>query len=302
MAASLIKVARLPFLIAGLVLFLLGALVGANVGGRLLADSLLLGYLGVFAARLSVHFSNDYFDADTDMPGGESLIGGGSGVLRDYLEMRAPVRRIAIALICISLAAGSAFVLLYSLPVWILGLMLFGNLLGWFYSAPPLRLSERGLGEACYVFAAGFLEPAVGYMAARRALDAAGLFFLAPLLIYALASILNAEIPDFEADSAAKKRNWIARWGRRVGFGISGALLLSASVYFFLLPVLFPASPADGRILGLLSLLPAVFGLAGLLLHPAQRLSATRLATATVVSLVVFGILTDTYLFTLTRF
>ncbi len=299
--ANLIKVARLPFLSAGLVLFLLGALVGANVGGSLLAAPLLFGYLGVLAARLSVHFSNDYFDVDTDLPGTESLIGGGSGVLRNHPELREPVRWIAVGLIGISMTAGIAFVILYSLPSWILGLMLFGNLLGWYYSAPPLRLSERGWGEACYVFAAGFLEPAVGYLAARRALEAAGLFFLAPLLIYALVSILNAEIPDFEADRLAKKQNWIARWGRGTGFGISGLLLLTASVYFFLLPLSFPQAPVDGRILGLVSLLPAAAGLAGSLLHPAGRLPATRVATATVISLVVFGVLTDSYLFMLTR-
>ena len=26
----------------------------------------------------------------------------------------------------------------------------FGNLAGWYYSAPPVRLSQRGFGELCY--------------------------------------------------------------------------------------------------------------------------------------------------------
>ncbi len=298
--AKLVKVGRLPFLVAGLVLFLLGALVGANAGGHLAAGPLILGYATVAAARLSVHFSNDYFDAITDVPSAGSLIGGGSGVLSKHPELRTPVKRIAIMLIGISMAAGVGFVILYSLPLWVIGLLLFGNLMGWFYSAPPLRFSERGWGEVCYVFAAGFLEPAVGYMAARHALDTKGLYFLAPLMMYALVSILNAEIPDLEADHAGGKHNWIERCGRGFGFGVSGALLLAAALYFFLIPFFFPGAAVDGRVLGLLSLIPALTGLAGLLFRTAGRRAATRLATATVVALVVFGLLTDAYLFLIT--
>ncbi len=301
MIANLIKVARLPFLIAGLALFLLGALVGANAGGRLSFGALLLGYLTVAAARLSVHFSNDYFDAETDVRGTGSLISGGGGVLQDHPQLREPVRHIAIALVWLSLAAGIALVILYTLPNWILGLILLGNLLGWFYSAPPLRFSARGVGELCYVFAAGLVEPAVGYLAVRRAPDQSGLFMLVPLLSYALVSILNAEIPDLEADRAGRKRNWIVRRGRGFGFTISGLLLAGSSVYFFYLPVLFPGLPVDGRVLGLLSLVPLAPGLAGLILRPTQRGPATRIAISSIIALVVFGVLTDAYLFTLTR-
>ncbi len=299
--AGLIKVARLPFLIVGVVLFVLGALLGVLAGGHLSVGPLVLGYFGVAAARLSVHFSNDYFDAKTDSPGASTLISGGGDVLLDHPELREPVRQIAIALLCISLAAGVALVVLYAFPLWTLGLVLMGNSVGWFYSAPPPRLSERGWGEACYVFAAGFLEPGVGYLATRGTLDAGGLFMLAPLLIYALVSILNVEMPDLEADHAGGKRTWIEQRGRSFGFAATGLLLPAATAYFFLLPVLFPSATADGRVLGLLSMVPLAPGLVALFRHPADRLSATRMAIATVTALVVFGLLVDAYLFALTR-
>jgi 1,4-dihydroxy-2-naphthoate octaprenyltransferase len=38
-----------------------------------------------------------------------------------------------------------------------------GNLVGWFYSAPPLRLAYRGLGEFSTAATVGFLVPAMGY-------------------------------------------------------------------------------------------------------------------------------------------
>ncbi len=299
--ANIVKVARLPFLIAGLVLFLLGALIGAVAGGRLALGPLLLGYLAVAAGRLSVHFSNDYFDADTDGAGGSTLISGGGGVLLHHPELREPVRRIAVGLICVSLAGGVGLVILYGFPPWTVGLVALANLVGWFYSAPPLRLCERGWGEACYVFAAGFLEPGVGYLAARRTLDAAGVFFLLPLLIYAFVSILNAEIPDLEADRAAGKHTLIELGGRDFGLVASGSLLSAVTLYFLLLRFSFPAAPVDGQVLALFSLIPLGPGLIALFVRPSERSSATRLATATVIGLVVMGVLLDAYLFGLAR-
>ncbi len=299
--ANIIKVARLPFLIAGLVLFLLGALIGEVVGGRLVLGPLLLGYLVVAAARLCVHFSNDYFDADTDTSDSSTLISGGGGVLLHHPELREPVRRIALALIGLSLAAGIGLVVLYRFPSWTLGLVALGNLVGWFYSAPPLRLCGRGWGEACYVFAAGMIEPGLGYLTARRTLDTAGAFFLLPLLIYALVSILNAEIPDFEADHAAGKGTLVERRGRGFGFVLSGLLLAAATIYFFLLRISFPAAPVDENVLALFSMVPLAPGLVALFLRPRERSTATHLATVTVICLVVMGVLINTYLFALAR-
>lgn len=40
--------------------------------------------------------------------------------------------------------------LIYSYPSWMIVFILLGNLAGWYYSAPPVRLSQRGFGELCY--------------------------------------------------------------------------------------------------------------------------------------------------------
>jgi 1,4-dihydroxy-2-naphthoate octaprenyltransferase len=63
---NLFRVARLPFLVAGLALYVLGASWAVLLGTSLSPMRLLLGYLVILPAQLSVHFSNDYFDEDSD--------------------------------------------------------------------------------------------------------------------------------------------------------------------------------------------------------------------------------------------
>ncbi|HEX7621864.1 MAG TPA: prenyltransferase, partial [Anaerolineales bacterium] len=168
----------------------------------------------------------------------------------------------------------------------------------WFYSAPPIRLSQRGFGELCYTFISGFLIPGMGYLVMRGALDLDGIFFAIPLTLYGLVSILSVEIPDMEDDRLSNKRTWVAQKGRLFGFTIIGWLFLAATTYFFMFPIFDKRQiPLDFRIIGLLSLLPMATGVFGMLKRPIAREPATRIATWIVILLAVFSILVDVYLF-----
>lgn len=87
-----------------------------------------------------------------------------------------------------------------------------GLTLAWAYSAPPLRLMTRGLGEAAIV--AGWLAVIVGSDYVVR-----GGFALAPLQRgLSLALLLSAilflnQFPDAPADAAAGKRTLVVRLG-----------------------------------------------------------------------------------------
>ena len=297
---KLLRVGRPQFLIAGLALFVFGALLAVRLGAPVSLPRLVLGYLVILPAQLSVHYSNDYFDVAMDKPGGGTLFSGGSGVLLDHLELRKPAMWIAVALIVCSLGTGVVFLQTYAYPFWLFGFVVIGNLLGWCYSAPPFRLSSRGLGEPTYTFIGGVLIPGMGYLVLKGKLDQAGAFILLPLLLYGLASILSVEIPDMEADCLGDKRTWVARKGRGFGFTIVGISLLAATGYFFIFPWLSMRQvPLDFHILGLLSLLPLSVGMFGLIRKPLQREPATRIAIWTVLLLAVFSILADGYLVTL---
>ncbi|HKG53427.1 MAG TPA: prenyltransferase [Anaerolineales bacterium] len=298
---KLLRLARLQFLVAGLALFVFGALVAVLLGAPFSLGRLVLGCLIVLPAQLSVNFSNDYFDAAYDRLWGTTFISGGSSILLRYPELRQPAKWLAIGLILFSLVMGVVFQQLYSYPFWMLGFVVLGNLAGWIYSAPPFRLSRRGLGELCFTFVVGFLVPAMGYLTLRGILDAAGVFLLLPLILYGLVFILSVEIPDMEVDRLADKRNWVARFGRRFGFIAVGLLTLGATAYFLSLPRFVPQQiPMDFRVAGGLSLLPLLPGLWGWVRQPEEKQPATRIATALVIALALFAILMDVYLLLLT--
>jgi 1,4-dihydroxy-2-naphthoate octaprenyltransferase len=287
--------------IYGLTLFVLGALWAVLLGAFFSPLRLLLGYLVILPAQLSVHFSNDYFDMESDRPGGTTLISGGGGVLLGHPELREPAKWIAVALIFLSFGMGVVFIQAYSYPFWMMGFVILGNLVGWCYSAPPIRLSHRGFGELCYAFIAGFLVPSMGYLVMRGFLDLDGIFFLIPLTLYGLVSILSVEIPDMEDDRLSSKRTWVTRMGRNHGFTFAGGLLLAATAYFFTFPLFNEKLiPLDLRVLGLFSLLPLGAGLSGLVKRPLDREPATRIATWIVITLAVFSVFVDSYLFYLT--
>lgn len=299
---KLLKLARLQFLVAGLALFLFGALVAVLLGAPLEGARLLLGCLIVLPAQLAVNFGNDYFDTESDQPDGGTLISGGSGVLSQNPELRTPVRWIVIGLIGFSLSMGLIFQQAYSYPFWMLGFAVLGNLFGWMYSAPPFRLTERGLGEACFAVVIGFLLPTTGYLTLRGVLDSAGALMLIPLIFYALVFILSVEIPDLEGDRLGGKRTSIVRTGRRFGFTMIGLLLLGATGFFLILSLFSPPPiPMDFRVAFGLSLLPLLPGLWGLVRRPVERQPATQIATSIVVALSLFAILIDVYLFLLIK-
>lgn len=294
---NILKLARPQFLVAGLALFLFGAFVAVLLGSPFSLTRLLLGCLIVLPAQLSVNFGNDYFDVISDQLDGGTFISGGSGILLRYPELRPTVKWIITWLIVFSLLMGVLFQQLYHYPFWMLGFVVLGNLLGWIYSAPPFRLLARGLGEICFVSVIGILLPVMGYLTLRGVLDPAGLFFLLPLVCYAFVFIFSVEIPDLEADLLGGKRNWITRLGRRFGFLAIGFFLLLATGWFLLAPRFYAMHiPIDFRLIGLLSALPLLPGLLGMLWQPTNRQLATQITTLIVIGLTIFSVALDVYL------
>jgi 1,4-dihydroxy-2-naphthoate octaprenyltransferase len=294
---KLFRVARFQFLICGMALFTFGALWAVLLGAPISLSRILLGYLVLLPAHLSVSFSNDYFDVEVDKYGKPTLFSGGSGVLVDQPGLRKPAKWIAITLILCSLALGIVFTRMYSFPIWFLGFVVLGNLLGWFYSAPPIRLAYRGLGELSMAISIGLLIPGIGYLVTSGQMHWDGLLFIIPLTLYGLAFIINVEIPDMESDRLGNKRTWVARKGRGFGFTVIAASFLLATLFFVCFPWLTSRIyPLDFRFLGFVSLLPLAAGCIGLLRRPIEKQSATRVVNAIMITIAAFCFLIDGYM------
>jgi len=292
--------ARIHFLVASLTLFIAGAVWAILLGAPFSLVRLLFGYLIVLPAHLSVSFSNDYFDVEVDRLGKPTLFTGGSGILVNYPGLRRPARLIAIILIGISWIIGLSFMVVYAYSVWFLAYVILCSLLGWFYSAPPLRLAYRGLGELSTALTGGCLVPMMGYLVIKGGLSTEGFLFTIPLIFYGLAFILTVEIPDLEIDRQGKKYTWVTHIGRKKGFYlIMYMLLVAVGIFYFFQRLYSRSSPVDSRFLALFSLLPLGAAIFASIKKPIETKIATRHVNSILIGLALFFILMDGYLITL---
>lgn len=223
---ELLALGRFHFLAAGFLLFSAGALYAALTGAGIPLDRFALAYMVLLPGHLSVSYSNDYFDRETDRTGSPGIVSGGSGVLQRRPHLAGTARLIALMLIVVSLLLGFLYFLLYHPGAWFLPYVAAGNAIGWYYSAPPLRFVGTPFGELATALAIGLLVPGMGYIAVAGAPDTAFLLFAVPLFCYGYFFIITVEAPDVEADRRAMKWTLLARKG--IAFGNRLRLLAAA--------------------------------------------------------------------------
>lgn len=220
---SFLLLARAHFVVGGVVMYALGVVVAHADGAALDLPRLVWGQLGVSAIQLMTHFVNEYYDAERDaLVTTRTLFSGGSGVLpADRLTKRVAAGGAAIcATIGIAVAATVG---------WPTALVYVGALaLGYGYSAPPLRMMARGLGELVAAAAVALLTPLAAYGVAAGRFSASIVWLGLPLLSASMAFMITVELPDYETDRSTGKRNWVAWLGRdRAGSAHNGLLVLS---------------------------------------------------------------------------
>ena len=277
-------------------MFQFGVLLAVSSGTRFVFERLAWGSAIVLAAVLSVNYGNDYFDIEVDCFNEASPISGGSGVLLKNPELRSLSKWIALSLMVISIASAVAFALLFRFPWTLVALVVSGNALTWFYSAPPLRLSYRGLGEITVTLAAGLMLPCLGYFAMLGSVSSLFWAFSFPCILYALSIIVSVEIPDMEGDRQGHKETLIVRKGRRFGLVLIALSNLLANFYISMISVMDLAhTSVDLRLVAIFSLLPVATGIYGLIRRSEDRKSATRLVTLNVYAISSMLLIIDCY-------
>ncbi|TRO48748.1 prenyltransferase, partial [Candidatus Bathyarchaeota archaeon] len=209
----LLKVIRPHIVAGGFLGYLVGALYGLSQGGGAPWSTLSLGYLIVLSMDLSTHFNNDYYDVEVDRSASFKPFGS-VNLLIDDDGLRASALRAAVACSAISLTVAAAVVLKGSMWHLIVVVALF-NALGWLYSAPPVRLHSRRLGEVTIAVGTGFCVPAVGYIVAQGGVDGGFMLFSLPLILYGFILSLSLQVPDYEVDRMMRKRTIVGLIGRR---------------------------------------------------------------------------------------
>jgi 1,4-dihydroxy-2-naphthoate octaprenyltransferase len=268
-AAGLWRLADPKISLASFSAMFLGAC-AAGRDGPLSSLWLLLTVLGIFAIEVAKNASGDIFDFDsgTDLavgPEDRSPFSGGKRVLVDGLLTRRQTAGIAAVAYALGIAAGLAIAAFREPRVLALGVL--GVAAAFFYHAPPLRLSYRGIGEITVGLCYGPLLTAGTYLVQRGEIPREVLWISLPLGMMIADFLLINEFPDASADAQSEKRTVVVRLGRRRASVLFALVAATAFSLLLCLPLL---GVERGVWLGMVGVIPAIRAGRLLRAHPEQ--------------------------------
>jgi 1,4-dihydroxy-2-naphthoate octaprenyltransferase len=292
---KILRIIRVHIVAGGVLAFSIGALLAIVGGGSFDLARVVLGYVVMLLGDLSAHYSNDYFDVEVDKHIEQKKFFAGSAILVNHPNLRSLSKSISISLLVCSNILAVVIFLFLGAPIEIFIVILGASLVGWFYSAPPLRLISRGVGEVAVACITGFAIPGLGYLAVRGQFDPLFVYFAVPFVMYGFMLSLSLEAPDAEIDRKGGKRNLVVRKGKRSVFFLILALTVSATLTFFVYSLLVTSAVVDLGVVALFSIAPLIAGLVGFV-GVFQKRGAKRFSALNVASLFVFNILMIAYL------
>jgi 1,4-dihydroxy-2-naphthoate octaprenyltransferase len=287
---QMIKLTRAHIGIAVLPSFWLGSLFALVIGYEFNLLIFLWGFLIIFLIYASAAYINDYYDFDADKHNRQFGFSGGSGVLQKYPQLRKVTKYLAAGFIFISLILTAILALTTFIPVWSIGFIALGAFFSWFYSAPPIKFSYRGMSEFPH-FIAGIMNTGWGYMLLTGNFDLTLLIFSIPLSLHLLNVILIFEIPDKEADIHGGKKNFIVNRGRQNSYFLISIIFWISTIYFVILALTkWYAEYINFWIIAAVSVFPTIVSTYTYLKKPLEQNIATKYAIRNALSLFTISI------------
>lgn len=277
---------RPAFLLASLVPCLVGVASAYADGVEISWNLAALTVLGALLFHAAANVLNDYYDAlnGTDDINTTRIYPytGGSRFIQNGVFSRAQTARFGFGLLLAGVVLG--LLLLQQSGMGLLWLGLAGTLIAWSYSAPPLSLNSRGLGELCIVIAFGLLIVIGADYVQRAEFAWFPLLVAIPYGLLASSLLYINQFPDHQADAQAGKRHLVVRLGPQ--YARWGYLLLVLTANAYLVIMVLAGYLSDWLLLPLLAS-PAGIIAAIILLRnatvPARLAPAIRLSIASVI-------------------
>lgn len=225
-------ITRAPFLTAALTPVVIGLVWVSAIGGFDIPwiQGLAAGF-GVLLLHLCANVFNDYFDvkSGTDAANTKYFVqysGGSRAIEMRLIDLRG-TRNVGIGLLLVALAIGIALTFVVGSGVLVVGLA--GLALGYFYTAPPIRLVARhGLGELAIGLAFGpLITLGMAYVATGQYLWGAFLAGIPAGLLTTNILMIN-QFPDAEGDAVTGKNHLVVTFGHRAAAWMYTAILACA--------------------------------------------------------------------------
>ena len=288
--ATLLAATRPAFLSVTLVGVLLG-LCSASAEGTF-RSPLLATITLIFAlvAHAGANVINDYYDAISgcDAANVERIFPftGGSRFIQNGLLSTKQTALFGYLLLTIVIPAGIYLINESGPGLIIIGL--FGLFVGWAYSASPLALQSRGIGEIAIMVAWTLVVVGSDYVQRGKFSLTAFLAGFAYSILVANVLFIN-QIPDRIADASTGKRTLIVRFGAGISPWVSLSLYVSALLIlaYTILTHTLPVASA----IALCAVIPASQSLRCLFLNPTASEQLRIAIPKTIQSCLLFGIL-----------
>ena len=206
---------RAPFFTASIVPVALGAALAHWQTGHFDGSLFFFTLVGVVLIHAGGNTANDYYDHRSGNDAANTRFvrpfTGGTRLIQKGLLT--PAQVLGLSLGCFSL--GGAIGLWLALRAgWVVAVLGAAGIAGGFcYTAPPLKLGYRGWGELVVGVVFGVLPVMGAYYVQTRTLSPGIVLASLPVAVLVTAILFVNQFPDYEADRAVGKRNWVVRLG-----------------------------------------------------------------------------------------
>ena len=206
---------RPAFFSASVIPAVVGALAAHEQGHALQWGLLLLTVLGIMLVHAGVNVLNDYFDEQngTDRRNTQRIFPftGGSRFIQNGVLTEHDTLMFGSVLMLVAMALGFALTAVSGVGLLWIGVL--GFVVGWGYSAPPLRLNSRGLGEPMVALGFWILTPLGAWFVQTGSMAGYPVLVSFPLSLLIMNILLINQFPDSTADAASGKHHWVVRFG-----------------------------------------------------------------------------------------
>ena len=281
---------------ASAIMYFLGIFFALSIGATFDIWKIVLGFFIVLPGIFVGTFTNSYYDVDIDKNSTATLVSGGTKILSEHPELLNVIRNLIIFCFSLSAVLGLLFTIVFSYPFTFFAFVLISIFLAWAYTAPPIRLVYRGLGELWIMVMGGFIVGGFGYFVVRGTIDLTFLLFSVPLMLIMFAFAIYVEIPDRAADFKGHKKTIVVRKGERFGF-IVGSLALAGSTFCYLLYYILSLFPGDQSFLiaSLYSIVPLGLAVRGFFKYRSNPKTSISSIVSSSIGIASFIIFMDAY-------
>lgn len=276
-----IKAVRAPFLTASVIPVLVGSsiVIAAREGWSMFYFFLTL--IGVICIQAGTNLANDYFDykSGNDVINmNRSPFNGGSASLVEGLYKPMEIKQAFSAFFLLAIVIAAYLAAKVGWPVILIAL--FGIFSGYYYSAPPLYLASRGVGEFFVGLNFGVLVVLGTYYVQTGGFSLAALYASLPVALLISAVLMINQIPDYEADKNVGKNNLVVRLGKEKGAKLYVAMVAAAYILILLGPFI-GLMPFTAQI----ALVPALLAVKGIRILLANHDSPRALLPANAITI-----------------